>query len=189
MTARPLLLFIIAVALFVWFETKDAAPPASWSDSGTGELAELSANTGARSAGNAPTIPSKSDATAQWNAGSITLTREPDGHFYAQPLANNTPIRMMVDTGATVVALTGQDARSMGISWKSNDMRPVARGANGMVNGVEVTIKRMDLGNVTVTNVPAIVLPEGLAVSLLGQSFLNRLSRMEVSGDRMVLGG
>lgn len=189
MKARPLILFIIAVALFVWFETKDSVTLQSADLQSSWTQAEDTPSSTANSAGASPSASPQSEATAQWNAGSHTLTREADGHFYARVTADNQPVRMMVDTGASVVALTGRDARALGINWRPQDLQPVARGANGMVNGFPITLKRMDLGRLTLTDVQAIVIPDGLPVSLLGQSFLNRLSRMEVTGDRMTLGG
>ena len=64
----------------------------------------------------------------------------------------------------------------------------VDEGAGGEVRGVQVMLDRVQLGNREVQSVPAVVLPEGLGVSLLGQSFLEKVGRVEISGNTMVLG-
>ena len=125
----------------------------------------------------------------QWNAGEVVLEREADGHFYADVGVDGATARMLVDTGASVVALTAEDAEAMGIVWDPDEVRPVARGASGAVNGVSVTVERMQLGQIEVEGVQAIVVPEGLGISLLGQSFLSQIDKVEMEQDRMVLGG
>jgi len=125
----------------------------------------------------------------QWFAGEVVLNREADGHFYADPVVDGVSAHMLVDTGASVVALTAEDADSMGIAWDPATVRPVARGASGVVHGVPVTIERMQLGQLEAERVRAVVVPEGLGVSLLGQTFLSQIERVRVEQDRMVLGG
>jgi aspartyl protease family protein len=125
----------------------------------------------------------------QWLAGEVVLEREADGHFYADVEVDGATAHMLVDTGASVVALTDEDAEALGIAWDPGAVRPVARGASGAVHGVPVTIERMQLGGIEVAQVEAIVVPEGLGVSLLGQSFLSQIQRVEMNQGRMVLGG
>ncbi len=121
-------------------------------------------------------------------AEEIVLQRESDGHFYADVQVGGRNFRMLVDTGATVVALTAQDAMAMGLYWDDAAVAPVARGANGPVEGVNTSIDRMAIGGMQATDVRAIIIPEGAGISLLGQSFLSTIGRVEISGDRMVLG-
>lgn len=117
----------------------------------------------------------------------MELMREGDGHFYATVEVGGSDYRMLVDTGATVVALTGEDARSMGLDWDPGALAPVARGAGGPVLAVPVTIDAIAIGDFEARNVRALIVPEGLAVSLLGQSFLGRVPNVAISGDRMTL--
>jgi aspartyl protease family protein len=126
--------------------------------------------------------------TAEWNAGEIVLPRGPDGHFYADVSVDGASARMLVDTGASVVALAGDDADALGIAWAPKDVAPVAQGAGGAVHGVRVTLDRVQLGELEVRGVEAIVVPD-LRISLLGQSFLGRVGRVEITGAEMVLGG
>jgi aspartyl protease family protein len=123
-----------------------------------------------------------------WNISEVSLPRSGDGHFYADVTINGVPTHMLVDTGASVIALTGSDARAMGLTWSEDQVTAVGQGAGGEVKGVEVTLDRVQLGNREVQSVPAVVLPDGLGVSLLGQSFLERVGRVEISGNTMVLG-
>ena len=125
----------------------------------------------------------------QWLSGEVVLPRADDGHFYADVTVNGTSARMLVDTGATPVALTADDARAMGLSWSESDVQPVAKGANGVVYGVPVTLDQVQLGDLEARSVAAIVVTEGLEISLLGQSFLSKIERVEMEQDRMVLGG
>jgi aspartyl protease family protein len=126
---------------------------------------------------------------AAWAAGSIDLARAADGHFYAETTVNSAPVRLLVDTGASVVALTAADARAAGLTWSAAEIEIVAQGASGPVAGVPVTLDRVVLGGHEARDVRAIIVPEGLAISLLGQSFLATIDPVRIERDRMVLGG
>jgi len=128
-------------------------------------------------------------ANSDWNAGTHTLAREYDGHFYATTNVNGASLRMLVDTGASVIALTGSDARAAGIYWDQSEVRPVARGASGTVYGVERQLDVVDVGGFTRRNVRAMIVPEGLDISLLGQSYLGQISSVQIEGNQMVLSG
>lgn len=119
--------------------------------------------------------------------GRISIEREDNGHFYIRPMVNGRPIRMMVDTGATVVALTGRDAELAGLSWSDDDITAVAQGANGAVMGVRTSIDRIALGGIELRDVEAVIVPDGLPVTLLGQSVLKEARMVEIRSDRMVL--
>ena len=120
-------------------------------------------------------------------AHEVMLEREPDGHFYADVFVEGVPSRMLVDTGASVVALTGEDALAMGLYWDDNDVSAVAQGASGAVYGVSTVVPRMRLGDFEASDVRAVIIPEGLGISLLGQSFLETIDSVRIADDRMVL--
>lgn len=128
-------------------------------------------------------------AATQGTAGEVVLPRSGDGHFYAEVTVDGVSSRMLVDTGASVLALTGEDAEAMGITWQPDEVRPVARGASGAVYGVPVTLGQVQLGDFEAHGVEAIVVPEGLVISLLGQSFLSQVDQVRIEGERMILGG
>ncbi len=121
-------------------------------------------------------------------AEDVVLQRQSDGHFYADVRIDGRSYHMLVDTGASVVALSANDAAAMGIQWFEDEVSPVAQGAGGPVNGISTTIDRMSLGGHEANGVRAIVITEGSGISLLGQSFLSTIGRVEISGDRMILG-
>ena len=112
------------------------------------------------------------------------------GHFVVHPSVENYRIKMMVDTGASIVALTAADARALGIK-KDASARPVMLStANGAVMGFRTVLREIRLGEIVVRNVDAVVLPDrALSMSLLGNSFLSKLLGYEVQTGRMVLRG
>ena len=112
------------------------------------------------------------------------LMRAPDGHFYADVQVNGATIRFMVDTGASVVMLTPQDAQRAGIALPAQ--RELAMGVGGTVSVAPVTIDRLAIGPLEARSVQGAV-AEQLPISLLGQNVLSRIGSVEIRGDRMVL--
>lgn len=118
--------------------------------------------------------------------GALDIPRSSDGHFYADVDVNGTKVHMLVDTGATGIALSREDARSAGIATSIGMNDVVGRGADGSVHGEIVTVDRMALGSAKTEAMPAIVLNSG-GQSLLGQSFLAKFASVEIHGDTMTL--
>ena len=117
----------------------------------------------------------------------IALRRADDGHFYARVLVNGAEIRFMVDTGATNLVLSQQDARRIGLAMDNlNYVLPVST-ANGTVYGAGVVLERVKLGGFVDTDVRAMVNGGRMSVSLLGMSYLDRFRRFSVEGDRLLL--
>ena len=132
-------------------------------------------------------VPAKALAASM--PGSATeLRRAGDGHFYAGVTVGTRPVTMLVDTGASVVALTGADARAAGLHWNQAQLAVVAQGASGPIRGVALTLDRVALGGHEARAVRAVIIPEGLPISLLGQSFLSTVEPVRIEKDRMVLG-
>lgn len=120
----------------------------------------------------------------------LTVAADSRGHYVVHPSVDNFRIRMMVDTGASIVALTAADARALGIQLSAGDYKMTLNTANGAVKGARVTLREVRLGDILVRHVEAVVLPAGaLQMSLLGASFLGRLQGYEVQTGRMVLRG
>lgn len=122
-------------------------------------------------------------------AGTTEIDRAGDGHFYTDIEANGAKISAVVDTGASVIALTASDARAAGLTWSPADIRVIGTGASGPVKGVPVTLSHVALGGHEADNVPAVIIPEGLQMSLLGQSFLSTIDPVRIEGNRLLLGG
>lgn len=180
MFLRYLFFALVAVLAVVVLFPRPAADDAA--EGGTAPLAGLAAPTSGASAAIMAAAPA-----GGWPEDDTRLVRQQDGHFYADVLVDDYPVRMMVDTGASVIALTGADAEALGLSWSDSDIRPVAQGASGPVYGLPATIDRMQVGRHEARQVAAMIIPEGLAISLLGQSFLGRIGRVEIAGGEMIL--
>lgn len=120
-------------------------------------------------------------------AAGVTLDRAADGHFYADAMVNGTPVRFIVDTGATRVALTRADAARIGIAAADSEFTETARGASGPVRFKAVMLDRLTLGAIEARGVESAVVQSDMPVSLLGQSFLNTVGTVAISGNRMTL--
>ncbi len=112
------------------------------------------------------------------------IFRAADGHFYLDAQVNGARVTFLVDTGASLVALSAADAQRAGIALPSE--RATARGVGGEVEVMPVMIDRLAAGPLEARQVPAAIVPD-VPVSLLGQSFLERVGTVEIRGDTMVL--
>ncbi|MEM8694955.1 MAG: TIGR02281 family clan AA aspartic protease [Pseudomonadota bacterium] len=117
----------------------------------------------------------------------FTAQRARDGHFYADVRINGATSRMLIDTGASSVVLSRADAQRAGIQARPGEFTATAQTAGGNIALKPVTIDRMALGPVDSRNVPAMVAESDLPISLLGQSFLERVGTVEISGDELRL--
>lgn len=122
----------------------------------------------------------------QRSAGEVVLRRAADGHFYADVEINGQTIRMLVDTGATTIALSADDARRAGIDVDRLDFIFTVSTANGEATAAEVKLDAVSVGPIARRNVRAMV-TRGLSGSLLGMSFFNSLSTFAIETDELVL--
>jgi aspartyl protease family protein len=130
--------------------------------------------------------PGIGDATG--SPGSVSLPAGKYGHFLTEAEINGRDIDVMVDTGASVVALSYNDAERAGIFVNPSDFTHTAQTANGIARVAPVTISRIRIGDIMVRNVQAVVSERGASErTLLGMSFLGRLSRVEMRGGTLVL--
>lgn len=98
------------------------------------------------------------------------------GHYLIKAKINRTDIEVMVDTGASVVALSYEDAQSAGLHPNTLDFNTSVSTANGTVNAARTKLDRVEIDTVRVDDVEAMVLPKGaLKGTLLGMSFLSKL--------------
>lgn len=130
---------------------------------------------------------SGSASAAKGSGGEVRLGRAGDSHFYADTEVDGTNIRMMVDSGASIVALTRRDAEAIGIDVDSLPIGGMARTAGGDVPMRTVTLSSVVVEGIEVRQVPAAVIDADMGVSLLGQSFLAKLDAVNVEGDMMTL--
>ena len=120
-------------------------------------------------------------------SGSVSFRAGDDGHFRVAATVNGATVRFMVDTGASVVVLTPNDARRVGLDPDKLSYSIRFRTANGTGFGAPVVLPEIRIGPVTITNVRAAVNKTPMADSLLGQSFLDRLSGYRVSDGTLTL--
>lgn len=119
-------------------------------------------------------------------AGAITLPRAADGHYYLRLDVGGTPVDFLVDTGASNVVLSRDDARRLGFDPAGLVFTGTAQTANGTVRTARVTLPETTLGPFTDRGVAAYVNDGEMDGSLLGMDYLH-LYRIEIDGDRMVL--
>jgi aspartyl protease family protein len=118
--------------------------------------------------------------------GGIVLPRAPDGHYYLTLTISGTPLEFLVDTGATNVVLSRDDARRLGIDPDGLAWLGEANTANGVVRTARVTLQDVRLGDIVDDRLGASVNDGQMEGSLLGMDYLGRY-RIEIAGDRMVL--
>ena len=116
---------------------------------------------------------------------SVTLPADASGHYFAEGAVNGSPMRFVVDTGATVVALPASEADRIGLKYRGA-ARGVTQTANGPVAAYQVRLDSIRVGSIELQGVEAIVIESGLPLPLLGMSFLNRME-MKREGTTMTL--
>ena len=119
-------------------------------------------------------------------AGEVVLRRANDGHFYADMSINGTDMRLMADTGASVVALSFADAENAGIDVDQLDFTIRMSTANGTAMAARVKLDEVRVGSIVRQDVTAIV-SRGLSQSLLGMNFFSSLSKFQIENDELLL--
>ncbi len=119
---------------------------------------------------------------------STTLERGLDGHFFADVMLNGQRVRMLVDSGASMIVINESEARALGLNPPPSAYTGRAMTANGEVDYAPIRIASVRIGDVERIDVPAGVMRgETLGQPLLGQSFLAMLQEVTIRGDTMVL--
>lgn len=117
----------------------------------------------------------------------VSLKMADDGHFWADVLIDGTRIKMMVDSGSSVIALTLKDARRLGLDEDELIFDVEVRTAGGVVHAAHAVLDQVRVGSVLVEKVRALILEDSLENSLLGQSFMNELSSIERRKTTMIM--
>ncbi|GAA3846766.1 TIGR02281 family clan AA aspartic protease [[Pseudomonas] carboxydohydrogena] len=118
----------------------------------------------------------------------VSLRSDRSGHFRTEARVDGRDLDFLVDTGATVIALTQKDAERIGIRPFLSDYTTSVNTANGPAKAARARINRIDIGGVVVRDVDALVMPEGaLQQNLLGMAYLSKLKRFEYSSGNLVL--
>ena len=136
-------------------------------------------------------LPSVSQTTAaempQLNAAT-ELKAGQNGHFVVKAEINGTRVKVLVDTGASAVALSFEDASDVGLHPKNLDYNIPVSTANGIAKAARVTLDEVEVNGVRVSNVQGMVMPQGaMRGSLLGMSFLSKLKSFKVEDGVLYL--
>ena len=135
---------------------------------------------------NVPPQESSSKPRANFDNAAI-INREADGHYWTRADVQGTDVRFMVDTGASIVALTLLDAQRIGLKPADLVFDNEVRTAGGATMGAYIVLDKVRIGRVELEDVSAMVLQEGLEQSLLGMSFLGELYSYEFKGDTLII--
>ncbi|OJF92112.1 TIGR02281 family clan AA aspartic protease [Pararhizobium antarcticum] len=128
-------------------------------------------------------------STAKYASGKgVRLPADPKGHFFGTFSINGRRETGLVDTGASMIAINMSAARRLGIAVNSLKYNAAVSTANGVVKGAFVALDRVEIGTIGVRNVDALVLPDAaLSGTLIGMSFMNKLSSYRVEGGALHL--
>ncbi len=121
------------------------------------------------------------------DTGTVSINRAWDGHFYVDILVNNQRIKFIIDTGASHIVLSRQDAEKIGIRLDTLNFSGSASTANGIVATARVQLRSMILGRFSDRDLRASVNDGDMDRSLLGMDYLNRFDKIEISQNRILL--
>lgn len=117
------------------------------------------------------------------------VLRAADGHYWADASIEGRPMRMLVDTGASLVTLSRADARKLGVYVTDADFTHTLSTAAGPVKASPLTLTSLSVAGVHLKEVEAMVVDRDLPAPLLGMSFLGRLTAFEARPEGIVLKG
>ena len=115
------------------------------------------------------------------------VSKAADGHYWAEAQVNGRQVRFLVDTGASAVALTPEDARRLGFEPSGLDYAFDVNTANGKARAARIQLASISVAGARVADVDAFVIERGLDTSLLGMTYLGRLSRFEATRNALIL--
>lgn len=152
-----------------------------------GKIAAIAADHTLKSRG-AQTDQPEQNARQKSPEGDLEIASNDNGHFETEAEVNGSRVGVLVDTGATLVALTYDDAQRAGVHLSQADFTHEVKTANGVAKVAPVELSSVAIGDITVRNVRGVVTEPGkLHKTLLGMSFLSRLSRVEMRPHALVL--
>ncbi len=181
---------MLRVLIFAWVVIGLAVVVGPMLDVGSaGRPGVMPASSGAATKPSRKTDLFGKDEPGTESQGDVTvIRRDSTGQFHLEVDVGGAEITFLIDTGADVVALTEDDAQTLGITPDADSFRPILRTASGTGMGAPVQLERMTVAGHELENVSAVVVPD-LPVSLLGQSALRRLGSVTLQGDRLIITG
>jgi aspartyl protease family protein len=121
------------------------------------------------------------------SGAAVTIRMQEDGHFWADASVNGRPMRFLIDSGASVTAMSRDAADSLGLPPDPMNRQVVMETANGSVTADRSVIAAMTLGSIQATDLPVVVSPSFGEVNVLGMNFLNKLKSWRVENGEMIL--
>lgn len=185
-----ILLVVLASALMAGRETSGGVMlrhAAIWIAIGAVAVLGYSYRSDFRNMGNRIVGELRPDMALTTGEGDVAIRRSSDGHFRVTATVEGARIRFLVDTGASLIALSPKDARAIGFDTDKLQYGLRIQTANGTAWSAGVSLGEISVGPIRTRNVRAAISRSGLSESLLGLAFLNRLSGYEVRGDTMIL--
>jgi aspartyl protease family protein len=119
--------------------------------------------------------------------GEVRIRMSPDGHFWARATVDGVPRRMLVDSGATITALSVETADAAGLQVKNELFPVVLRTANGAVQAQTAEVENLRLGAIRASDLAVVVSPAFGDADILGMNFLSRLKSWRVEGSTLIL--
>lgn len=135
----------------------------------------------------APAAESAVATPASVGGEATSIVKAADGHFWAQAQAGDHAVRFLVDTGASAVTLSPADAARLGYTHDKLVFDHTIITANGQARAALVTLPSLSVAGVRVPHVQALIAESGLDTSLLGMTYLGRLSRFEATQTSLIL--
>lgn len=152
------------------------------------QMADRMTTTPAHASPASALVASTSVQDAPRSLRSITIPRDMRGHFQTEARIDGQRLDVMVDTGASVIALNEKSAARIGVRPARSDFNALVTTANGTIKAARTRLAMVQVGDLAVRDVDAMILPdEALSQNLLGLSFLSKLKRFEFANGRMVL--
>lgn len=150
----------------------------------------LTHSDGRRSQARAETVieaPRAHTTPSSSKPGVAQVMRAADGHYWAEARIDGRAVKVLVDTGASVVVLTREDSLRLGLKLASTDFTSLVQTASGTARAAPVTLSSVAIASAEVHDVRALVVEQGLSQSLLGMSYLGRLSAFEATPTALTL--
>ena len=138
-----------------------------------------------------PASHARADVALRGSEGSgpepARLAKTPDGHYWADAQVDGHAVHFLIDTGASSVFLTAQDARRLGLERAGLVFDQTVRTVGGDSLAAHVKLGSISVNGVRISDVDALVIERDMPSSLLGMSYLGRLSRFEATPTSLVL--
>ena len=127
------------------------------------------------------------DSDQQVSGNTVRIAMNSDGHFWAAVDINGVRSRLLIDSGATTTALSGDTARAAGIDIDESPLPVMIETANGTITARTATAKRLQIGSIVARDLPVVVSDTFDETNVIGMNFLSRLASWRVEGTTLIL--